>query len=579
MPDSLRFLRAELRPFVVPLTWSYVLSLGAVGVGLLLPWPFKMLIDDVLAGRGAPLAGAPIHLTPGGWVVALAAGFVFLTAIESWLGSEQRLRAAEVRERLTRQLRRRLLDHLHALPPAAGADRTGELVHRLVTDANLLARFLTRNVPIIIRHVTTSVLMLAIMVWMAPGAAVTGLVTIVPLALLVRHYGRQLQGAVDTKRTEEGAVAGLAQEIVRAVPTTQALGRERETGERFDRANETSLRAGLRMTMVMARMERTLRTGQGLAVALVMGMGGWLVLRGRLTVGELTVVMTYTALMLKPIEKVNDLASATARGLTATSRIREVLARVPLVRDITGAVPVASCAGLVEMHHIAFRYPTGNAGATAFALRDVSFRAEPGALTVITGPSGAGKSTILHLALRLLDPDAGEVRLDGRLVREIRLRDLRAQFAVVRQDTHLFAGSWRDALRLDDRATDDAMWEALSRVALDRYVQGLRGGLDAPIDENGDNLSGGQRRRLALARALVVPRPILLLDEPLAHVDAASAEIILDTIQACRAARTCLAVSHHRGLMARADRVYRLNDGRLTVADAAYRGRVEAGIR
>ena len=212
-------------------------------------------------------------------------------------------------------------------------------------------------------------------------------------------------------------------------------------------------------------------------------------------------------------------------------------------------------------------------------LNGVNLRLQPGELTVLVGVSGAGKSTLFSLLVRLFDPTRGEILLDGRPLPSIRLRSLRDQFAILSQDTHLFAGTIRSVLGPRDRpAGDGELWRALELVALDRFVREAPEQLDTPLGEDGVNLSGGQRRRLALARAFLLRRPILLLDEPLANVDAESAAVILDAIDELRETCTCFAVTHEASLAARADRVYRLVEGRLVRgADGTGRG-AEGGV-
>jgi ABC-type multidrug transport system fused ATPase/permease subunit len=195
---------------------------------------------------------------------------------------------------------------------------------------------------------------------------------------------------------------------------------------------------------------------------------------------------------------------------------------------------------------------------------------------VLTGRSGAGKSTLLHLLLRVLEPTAGELSLDGVPYSRIRLASLRAQFGVMLQETHLFAGSLRACLDAAETPLAEArLWGALAQVGLEETVRALPDALDTRLGEAGVNFSGGQRARLSLARALLLDRPILLLDEPLANVDDDSQRIIVDALRSLRGERTCLAVSHQPAIARIADRVLRLEDGALRTAPVSVpRGHV-----
>lgn len=244
-----------------------------------------------------------------------------------------------------------------------------------------------------------------------------------------------------------------------------------------------------------------------------------------------------------------------------------LLDQYPLIKDAQDAIQIGRAHGLLEMHGVSFSYPTGNhhhppSGGIP-VLRDVNLRIEPGHLCVLVGPSGSGKSTILSLLLRLYDPTGGEILLDGLMLSKISLRCLQAQYAVMLQETHLFAGSIREVLSTDPEEDEGPLWDSLAEVAMDRYVRTLPDGLDTLLGEDGVNLSGGQRARLSLARAFLLDRPILLLDEPTANVDMASQKVILDALDRIRRNRTCLVVTHQPELMEQADLVLRIDNGRI----------------
>lgn len=215
---------------------------------------------------------------------------------------------------------------------------------------------------------------------------------------------------------------------------------------------------------------------------------------------------------------------------------------------------------MIELRDVCFEY----AGRRAPVLRGVNLRLEPGRLALLVGRSGAGKSTLLSLLIRLFDPTSGTILLDGCPLPAIAIRSLRNQISMMSQDTHLFAGSLRQALIPDGAAVDDArVWESLTLVAMDEFVRALPERLDTAIGEDGVNLSGGQRQRLSLARAFLLDRPILFLDEPTSNIDAASEALIARALDRIRVGRTCLAITHRLTLFDHADVVYHLEDGRI----------------
>jgi len=289
--------------------------------------------------------------------------------------------------------------------------------------------------------------------------------------------------------------------------------------------------------------------------------GGLRVLDGSLTVGDLTVCLAYVVQLLKPIEKMNDLAGTTARGIARGEKLIQLLDRPPAVIDPPDAITLRRARGLIEMRGVAYAYPADGPGDTPRPVFErIDLRLAPGSFTVLTGASGVGKSTLLHLLLRIIEPTAGELAIDGTPYTRVHLASLRAQFAVMLQETHLFAGSMRSGLQPSGiPVQDSALWSALAQVGLEDTVRALPEGIDTRLGEAGANLSGGQRARLSLARALLLDRPILLLDEPLANVDDESQRIIVDALARLHPGRTCLGVSHQPALAQIADRVLHLD--------------------
>lgn len=548
---------------------SYVCSLAAVGTLVLAPWPLKILIDSVLGTHPlpGPLALHAAALSPTGQIVVLAAAVALIAAMRSVFSTIEKYVNARIRESMVLKLRDRLLGHVQTLPSTLGTDeRSGEIVLRLVDDVRMVTRLFSATAPLLFRHLAALVITFAAMFWLEPRLGLLGLAIVSILAWLIRGYADSLREASQHKRRREGDVAGLAQEIIRGLPSVQVMGAEGWTRERFEHANAQSLDAGVHEARIAARMERVVTIVSGLAVALVIGAGGLLVLAGDMTIGGLIVGAAYITQLLRPVAKINELGSAVTRGLARGDQLLALLDRTPCIRDRSDAVDIERARGRVELRDVSFAYaPDLRGQAEAPVLRDVNLCLEPGKLTVLVGPSGSGKSTLVALLLRLFEPSSGTILLDGMPYPRIRLQSLRAQFAVMLQETHLFKGSLRDALRPLDREVSDAeLWEALGHVVLDDFARTLPGGLDAHLGEAGMNLSGGQRARLSLARALLLDCPILVLDEPLANVDPESQRIIVNALDRVRHDRTCLAVTHQSALVEQADVIARLDGQRIT---------------
>ena len=552
---------------------TYAYRVTAVLLGLVTPWPLKVIIDNALAGRRPPAllrmigAGAASAET---LVVAMAAAIVAIAILRAFVESRQAVLSARFRERLNTQIRDRMLGHLQQLPPTIRTThRSGELVLRLVGDVDQFVRFQSRTAPLIVEYLLTTIATLALMSWLQPVLSLFAVVLLPGLAALVRIYGVRLGRASRERRRREGEVAGLAQEIVRGLPVIQALGGDEHARQRFRALNVNSLEAGVEETRVAAQMERTIRIAHGVATALLVGGGAALVLANRLTLGSLTVLASYLTQLLNPVERLNDLAETTAKGMAAGERLLALLEQQPAIRDAPDAVHITGSRGVLELRDVWFSYGTRR---KTPVLRGVNLRLQPGELAVLVGASGAGKSTLLSLLVRLFDPTSGEILLDGRPLPSITVRSLRDQIAMMTQDTHLFAGSLREALTpTGERLADRRIWDALAVVAMEEFVRSVPRALDAALGEDGVNLSGGQRQRLSLARAFLLDRPILLLDEPTSNVDPESEAVIAEALGRLRRDRTCLAITHRMSLFDGADTVYRLEHGIVTPGPGGLR--------
>jgi ABC-type multidrug transport system fused ATPase/permease subunit len=563
-----------------PLVWeqrrlvatAYAFRIAAVVLALAAPWPLKIVIDNVLSDHRLPSLLRVLGAVGSreALVLAMAAAIVVIAVLRALLESKHATLSARFRERLNTELRDRMLVHLQLLPPTIRTThRSGELVLRLVGDVDQFVRFQARTMPMIVEYVLTTAATMTLMMWLQPVLALSTIVLLPGLAFLVRYYGGRLGRASRERRRREGEVAGLAQEIVRGLPVIQALGGDEHARHRFRQLNANSLHAGVEETRVAAHMERTIRIAHGIATALLIAGGAALVLKHRLTLGALTVLASYLTQLLKPVERLNDLAETTSKGMAAGERLLALLEQRPTIRDAPGAVQIARAQGVFDVRDVYFSYGPPYEP----VLRGVNLRLRPGEIAVLVGASGAGKSTLLSLLVRLFDPTSGDILLDGRPLRSVTVRSLRAQVAMMSQDTHLFAGSLREALTpTGERLADARIWDALALVAMDDFVRAIPGTLDAPLGEDGVNLSGGQRQRLSLARAFLLDRPILLLDEPTSNVDPESEAVIVRALERMRAGRTCLAITHRPSLFDHADVVYRLEAGRIV-------GPLHAGLR
>ena len=555
------------------LSIAYLFGLLAVVAAVLTPWPLKYIIDNVLSNQPLPAFFGSVQqqFEATTLVVILALIAAALALIGAICSAAEKNMNARIREQMTLKVRIATLEHIETLSLVNNTShRSGELVLRLIDDVRHIVRLFTKTMPGVARHLFSTLAILAAMVWLEPVMGLIGLVIVGFMALLVRIFAGKLHGASKSKRKNEGKVAAFAQEVFRGLPGIQAMGMEDKVESRFQHANEKSLQAGVYETRVAVSMERIMQIANGLAVAIVIGAGGWMVLAGKLSLGGLTICATYIVQLLKPVEKINELASSIARGIIRGEHLIQLLLREAEVKERENPLPlsVTPATGRIELREVSFSYPDQNQPDIQRTVFDhISLQIEPGSFTILEGQSGSGKSTLLNLLLRLYDPQQGSLLLDGIPYKQLRIKSIRDQFAVMLQDAHFFAGSLRESLQpTDSEISDDEIWQALENVAMVDFVRQLTDKLDTPLGEGAGNLSGGQRARLSLARALLMKRPILLLDEPLANVDEKSQQVIIAELQRLKGSQTCIAVSHQPALRQCASRVVHLTDGRLVEA-------------
>jgi len=570
---------------------SYLFGISAVAALLLLPWPLKLIIDHVLTGDDLPvfLADARVYLQSQGvflgkedLIIIIVTFYILISGFSALCGSAEKMAGARVRENMVLRIRDKMLKHFQSLSSLQRANyRSGDLGLYILVDVHHLVRLLTKTIPLIFRHLVVTLFTLSIMFWLEPWLAAAGLSMVVILTILVRFQGKKLRRCSRNKRSQEGIVSGLTQECVRGMTTVQALNAEDYVRQKFLDANRYSLHAGITETAAAVNMERSMQIINGFAVAMIMGGGAIFVQRGQLTVGDLTVFVAYMVQLLKPVEKINEMASAVSRGLTRAEHLTSLLNLQPVIQETLNAQAIMQCQGIIEFRSVSFSYP--KQAPEQHVLLDISLQLRPGQLTVLTGSSGSGKSTLVNLLLCQLTPCSGEILMDGKPYDAITLASLREQFAVMLQQHHLFSGPLRSALWMNHwNIEENRLWQALARVDMESYVRRLPAGLDTILDEEGHNFSGGQRARLSLARALLLDRPILLLDEPLANIDEQSQQIFLNALEQIRRHRTCLVISHLPAVMARADQLLKLENGicvQQSISATGKKSDVQVGLR
>ncbi|MGW5372407.1 thiol reductant ABC exporter subunit CydD [Streptomyces sp. NPDC004009] len=564
-PRLLRYARAT-RLFLVA-----AVGLGAVGAGLVIAQ--AMLIAEVVTGafqrgQGVSELGTPLLL-----LAAVAVG----RSIVAWLTELAAHRASAA---VKSELRGRVLEHaVHLGPGWLGGQRTGSLVTLATRGVDALDDYFSRYLPQLGLAVVVPVAVLARIVtedWVS-AAIIVGTLPLIPLFMML--IGWATQSRMDRQWRLLSRLSGHFLDVVAGLPTLKVFGRAKAQAESIRRITGEYRQATMRTLRIAFLSSFALELLATLSVALVAVTIGMRLVHGDMDLYTGLVILVLAPEAYLPLRQVGAQYHAAAEGLAAAEELFDVL-ETPAPESGTTAVGP----GAIAFDGVTVRYPQRSAD----ALTGVSFTVEPGETVALVGPSGAGKSTLLNVLLGFVRPTAGGVRVGGTDLADIDLDQWRARIAWVPQRPHLYAGTIAENVRLARPDADDAaVRRALRDAGALEFVEALPDGAGTVLGEDGAGLSAGQRQRLALARAFLADRPVLLLDEPTAALDGATEADVVAAVRRLAVGRTVLLVVHRPALLEVADRVVRLElpapaavEAPAAVASAsAATGTVEAGPR
>ncbi|CTQ31885.1 ABC transporter ATP-binding protein [Jannaschia rubra] len=576
---SLRHVMTRLAPYLrghrAVLGGSVVALLAATAMKLLEPWPLKFVIDRVVptvAGEGATVASLP----PMTLLALCSVGLVAIVGFKALFQYLSTVGFALVGTRVLTAVRTDLFRHLQTLSLGFHArSRTGDLTMRLVSDVGMLKETaVTAALPLAANLLVLGG-MLTVMLFLDWRLALLALSPLPLLWLVSLRLTRRIRDVSRAQRKREGELASTGAETMAGIRTIQALGLEDRASDDFGAASARDLRAGVKGKRLAAGLERSVDLLTGLGLAIVLFFGARQVMAGQITPGDLLVFFTYLKNTFRPVREYAKYTARLAKAAAAGERVVALLDEVPEVRDARGAVAAPQLDGRVTFEDVTFGYGPG-----APTLNGLSVDVASGEMVAITGPSGAGKSTFASLIPRLYDPARGRVLIDGHDLRSLTLASLRANIALVPQETLIFRGTLAENIALGaGREVTPEEIEAAARLAnAHGFIAAQPDGYDTVIAERGATLSAGQRQRIAIARAALRRAPVLILDEPTVGLDRTSEAAVTEAIWRLAEGRTTFLVTHDLTMAARAGRILHLDGGRIA-EDGSHAALMAAGGR
>lgn len=479
----------------------------------------------------------------------------------NWLASvAQSALMATISQRVLRDLRDDLFTHIQSLS-LSFFDRQphGELMSRLTNDLDVLNRVLSQQVTQTISGLLTLVgilvMMLVINSWLALGSMI-----VFPFMLwFVRWVGRRTRSGFREYQMRIGDLNGQLEEMFSGQRVIIAFGQEARALDDFDRANEKVRDVGIHAQTFAMLVPPLMGILSNANIAILAGLGGWMVLQGIATVGTIATFYNYSRRFAAPLRQLGDLYNQLQSALAGAERVFQIMDEEPELPDAPDAVTLEDVAGEVVFDQVDFSYEPG-----VPVIKGVSLEAWPGRTFALVGPTGAGKTTLVSLLTRFYDVDGGSISIDGIDIRRMTKDSLRRKLGIVLQDSFLFSGSVMENIRygrLD--ATEEEVVAAARMANADQFIRRLPNGYHTELTERGANLSEGQRQLLGIARAILVDPAILILDEATSSVDTRTEMRIQEAMLRLMEGRTSFVIAHRLSTIRDADRILVVRDGRI----------------
>jgi ATP-binding cassette, subfamily B, bacterial len=559
---SLPQVRPYLGPYRKYLIWVMLLTIATVILGLAEPWPLAVILNQVLTEEHPTGVTAFLFGTdPTTWVVLVSmvvARFLIIvvgnatTVLSNFFG-------AKTEQNMVMDLRSDLFAHVQRLSFTFHDERqTGALMSQINLQAASVGN-IVMVIPPIIEAMLTLAGMLVIALLIDWEVALLALAVVPLLYWSFGLYGSRIVPRLRKVQQLEWRSLSIVHESMAMLRVIVSFGREEYEHKRFREQGRTAVDERVKLTVGQSMYTLFVQTATAAGTSLVLGVGAWHVMQGKIAIGELIVLMTYIASVYQPLEQISTTVGMIHEELVQFNASLDLLDMEPEVKEKADAVELGRARGQVTARNVDFAYK-----GRSETLSDVSFEARPGERVAIVGHTGAGKSTLMSLLVRFYDPASGGIEIDGVDLRDLKLASLREQISLVLQEPLLFSGTIEENIRYGHLGASDEEIVAAARAAnCHDFIEGLPDGYKTELGERGAQLSGGERQRICVARAFLKDAPVLILDEPTSSIDSRTEGVILDALDGLMEGRTSFMIAHRLSTVRHADQILVLQGGRI----------------
>jgi ATP-binding cassette, subfamily B, multidrug efflux pump len=516
-----------------------------------------------LLGQATDVIVQGVFVTDGvdfdelGRVLLIAMGVYFTGALLSWLVAYL---MAGVVQRTMSGMRSAVEEKIHRLP-LAYVDKTprGDLLSRVTNDIDNIAQSLQMSVSQALNQVLMIIGVVAMMVWISPPLAIFA-VLLIPISIrLVKFIAGKSRVKFMAQWRHTGELNAIVEESFTGHALVKVFGRQREVEQRFSEVNDEMYEASYKAQFVVGITQPVMMFLGNLNYLVIAVLGSMRITTGAMTIGELQAFIQYARLYTQPLSALAGMMNMFQSGLASAERVFELLDAPEESEEPTDPPALDRVRGRVAFEDVSFSYDPDRP-----LIEDLSLVAEPGQTIAIVGPTGAGKTTLVNLIMRFYEIDGGRITLDGIDIRDLRRDQLRDSIGMVLQDTWLFEGTIWDNVRYGNLdATDEQVVAAATAAYVDRFVHTLPDGYQTKVDEDGGNLSAGEKQLLTIARAFLNDPSILILDEATSSVDTRTEMLIQEAMVALRSQRTSFVIAHRLSTIRDADIILMMEDGRI----------------